>query len=78
MIAITYYKINFEFLDHFHLPFPSLETSKDLRLMKEDVHREYSVFLLRKSSPLIPLLDRFIFSVNEAGINHYLLNQVHK
>ncbi|XP_030764763.1 uncharacterized protein LOC115888996 [Sitophilus oryzae] len=51
----------------YHFPFSLNNEIKNLQLMKEDLHREYSVFLLRKSSVLLPSLNDFIYRINEAG-----------
>ncbi|KAF7286801.1 hypothetical protein GWI33_004206 [Rhynchophorus ferrugineus] len=59
----------------YHFPFNSLENSEKLHLMTEDLHWEFTGFLLRKSSVLLPPLNIFVDRMNEAGIISHLLNQ---
>lgn len=49
---------------------------KNLRIMKEDLYWEQCVFMLRKSSVLLPLLDDLLLRIAQSGIVKVLEFQV--
>ncbi|XP_044265395.1 uncharacterized protein LOC123011820 [Tribolium madens] len=57
-------------------PYIKRDIIADYRIMQEDIYWEQCIFLIRKNSVLLPLLDNLILRVFEAGLAAYWENEV--